>query len=161
MRQFLLGAGAALLAAAGGVFLWSGTASVKTPVAAVSPGTAVTPYAPEPLSDPPAAGARTREEKRFDRYDKDRNAAIARDEYLAARRKAFAKLDTNGDGRLAFEEYAVKTSERFAKADADRSGTLSRAEFATTRVVRKAPARRPNCPPATARDDDDAAERGG
>lgn len=100
---------------------------------------------PQALSDPPRATPKTREEKRFGRYDKDRNGAIGRDEYLAARRKAYAKLDTDGDGRLSFEEYAAKTSDKFAKADADRSGTLSAAEFLTTRVVRKAGPR--NCPP--------------
>ena len=42
----------------------------------------------------PEASDKTREQKRFDRYDKDRNGAVTRDEYLMARHKAYAKLDT-------------------------------------------------------------------
>ncbi len=156
MRQFLLGAGAALAAAAGGLFLWTGTASVKPSIAPPSSaGSAIAPFAPDPMPEPPAASERTREEKRFSRYDKDKNGTIAREEYLAARRKAFAKLDVNGDGRLSFEEYAVKTIAKFTKADADRSGVLNPTEFATTRVVRKAKPRR-DCPPVAATEDDNS-----
>ncbi len=151
MRQFILGAGSALLLAAGGVVWWSGSANVADPLPQRISGVAITPFAAEPLVEPPAASEKTREEKRFSRYDKDRNGAVSRDEYLAARRKAFAKLDTNGDGRLAFEEYAVKTSDKFGKADGDRSGALMPKEFQTTRVVRK---KRPNCPPAAAPEED-------
>lgn len=154
MRQFLLGAGAALAAAAGGLFLWTGMASVDAPIAPVrAAGSAIAPFAPDPVPEPPVASERTREEKRFSRYDKDKNGVIAREEYLAARRKAFAKLDTNGDGRLSFEEYAVKTVAKFTKADADRSGVLTPTEFATTRVVRKAKPRR-DCPPTRATEED-------
>ncbi|MFS0736308.1 EF-hand domain-containing protein [Sphingomonas sp. 1P06PA] len=106
--------------------------------------------APEPIAEPPRATEKTREEKRFSRYDKDKDGAIGREEYLTARRKAYAKLDTNGDGRLSFEEYAVKTTDKFAKADRDRSGTLTAAEFLTTRVVRKPGPR--NCPPMVRQD---------
>ena len=78
----------------------------------------------------------TREARRFSRYDKDHDARVSRDEYLAARRKAFAKLDTNGDGRLGFEEYAVTTTTRFKKADADGDGVLVAEEFKATAVKR-------------------------
>lgn len=107
-----------------------------------------------PMPEAPAASARTKEERRFNRYDKNRDDRITRDEYLASRRKAFAKLDTNGDGRLSFEEWAVKTTDKFAKADADRSGMLTRTEFATTAVKRKVPAQ-PNCPPAREREEEE------
>ena len=102
------------------------------------------------LAPPPQASERTREEKRFARYDKDKNGAVGRDEYLAARRKNFDKLDTNNDGRLSFEEYAIKGETKFAAADRDRNGALNATEFATTRVVRKTKSRR-NCPPAAPR----------
>ena len=95
----------------------------------------------------PRASERTREQKRFDRYDKDRNDAVAREEYLAPRRKAFAKLDLDRDGKLSFEEWAVRTTTKFAEADKDKSATLTRTEFTTT-----APKRRPKaacvCGPA-------------
>ncbi len=98
------------------------------------------------LAPPPAASEKTREEKRFARYDKDRNGAVGQGEYLAGRRKGFDKLDTNHDGRLSFEEYAVKGVQKFAAADKDRNGQLGAVEFATTRVVRKAKPKR-DCPP--------------
>src|SRR3546814_1864328 len=75
--------------------------------------------APPPAA--PEASEQKREERRFNRYDKDRDEAITREEYLASRRKAFAKLDVNGDGRLSFEEWAIRTTDKFAKADADGS----------------------------------------
>ena len=107
-----------------------------------------------PASAPPEAGERTREEKRFDRYDKDRDQRITGEEYLASRRKAYAKLDADGDGRLSFDEWAKKTTDKFGKADADRSKALTREEFATTKLARKSPPRR-NCPPPPARDEDE------
>jgi EF hand len=85
------------------------------------------------VSEPPSAPAKSREEKRFARADKDDDGRITRDELLQPRRKAFAKLDGNGDGRLSFEEWAVKTSAKFAGADADRSGWLSPREYETTK----------------------------
>jgi hypothetical protein len=151
MRQFLAGGLAALLLVAGGLFWWKSLARADSPIA---PPPRAAAELVEPLAEPPRASEKTREEKRFSRYDKDKNGAIARDEYMLSRRKAFAKLDTNGDGRLSFEEYAIKTSAKFAHADADRSGVLSPAEFATTRVVRKTPPK-PNCPPVRAGAEDE------
>lgn len=87
-----------------------------------------------------------REAKRLARYDRDKDGAVSRDEYLRSRERAFAKLDVNGDGRLSFDEYAVKTIGKFDTADADDSGRLSADEFATTAVKRKPKA---PCPPTT------------
>jgi Ca2+-binding EF-hand superfamily protein len=98
------------------------------------------------VTDPPQASEKTREEKRFNRYDRDKNGGVAADEYLFSRRKAYAKLDSNGDGKLSFDEYAVKTITKFNGADKDRSGILTPAEFLTTRVVRAKP-KSTNCPP--------------
>lgn len=110
----------------------------------------------------PVADEATKEEKRFNRTDKDKNGAVAKAEFLFTRQRAFAKLDTNGDGAISFDEYAAKTSAKFAKADGDKSGALDRREFATTRVVRKAKPK-VDCPPekapqpaATEGDDADA-----
>lgn len=139
MWRYAVGAGAALLLAFGG-FLLFGHGPAPTPLAAVLPPApvkaagAVTPLP----GKAPEADAKTREQKRFDRYDKDRDDTVSRDEYFAARRKAFAKLDANGDGRLSFEEWAAKSVAKFTGADGDKSGTLTRTEFATT-----APPRRP------------------
>jgi Ca2+-binding EF-hand superfamily protein len=104
--------------------------------------------APLPDSVPEASPA-TREQKRFNRYDKDRDGQVTREEYLAQRRKAFAKLDRNGDGQLSFDEWAIKATTKFAAADRDKSGAMNAAEFATTAVKRK-PRPLANCPPPSA-----------
>ncbi|MES3098391.1 EF-hand domain-containing protein [Sphingomonas faeni] len=108
------------------------------------------PVGTDPLPDvAPEATEKTREQKRFDRYDKDRDAKITREEYLVQRRKAYARLDVDGDGKLSFDEWAVKATTKFAEADHDKSGAMTAPEFATTAVKRKGPAR-VNCPPAQA-----------
>jgi hypothetical protein len=142
MWRFLAGVASALLLVGAGLFLWKGIARSDDPVAV--PGQPLV-LQPSPLSAPPSA-ERSREEKRFDRYDKDRDQLIAKPEYLASRHKAFDKLDANGDGRLSFEEWAVRTTEKFARADVDRSEMLSREEFATTKAKR-AEKPRCDCPP--------------
>ena len=106
--------------------------------------------ASDPLPDAaPEATDKTREQKRFDRYDKDRDAKITREEYLVQRRKAYARLDVDGDGKLSFDEWAVKAATKFADADRDKSGAMTAPEFATTAVKRKGPSR-VNCPAGSA-----------
>ena len=143
MWRYLFGGAGALALARPGVFMWSARADkasaiVPPPAAA---GADSMPLGVADLAPPPAATERTREEKRFARYDKDKNGAVARGEYLAAREKGFAKLDLDHDGKLSFDEYAVKAVTKFAAADRDKNGALNATEFATTRVVRKAKAR--------------------
>lgn len=133
MWRYLAGAAGALLLAGGGLILWQGQGA--GPRIAPAPLQAAEPA---PLTEPPAATEKTREEKRFGRYDKDKDGKVSRDEFLASRRKAYTKLDANGDGRLTFEEWSVKTTDRFAKADGDKSATLTPEEFETTRIARKA-----------------------
>src|SRR3546814_12256555 len=67
--------------------------------------------APPPM--PPSAPQQTREERRFARYDRNRDDIITRTEMLSSRTKAFRKLDMDGNNLLSFEEWAVKTSDRF------------------------------------------------
>ena len=146
MWRFLVGGVAALLMV-GAVLLFMGKrARSDSVLPAFSTETAPAAQATDPLpATVPEASEKTREQKRFDRYDKDRDGKVTRDEYLLARHKAFAKLDTNGDGKLSFDEWAAKAETKFAAADADKSGTLTAAEFATTAVKRKAP-RKVRCP---------------
>lgn len=101
---------------------------------------AIAPDAPEP-------DARSIEERRFARYDKDRSGSITREEYLANRKKNFEKLDANHDGKLSFEEYATKAEIKFDTADIDHKGRLTPAEFATTATKHRA---RTACPPVEA-----------
>ena len=139
MWRFLAGAMAALMLTGAGLFFWNARADHASPIpAAPVEAAADTPMSIADLAPPPEASEKTREQKRFSRYDKDRNGAVGRDEYLAARHKNFAKLDLNGDGKLSFDEYAAKAVTKFAAADRDRNGALNAAEFAATRVVRKA-----------------------
>ncbi len=149
MWRYLAGGVAAILMAAAAVIVLRPSASADVPALLQAPPVAAG-AADDPLPDSvPEASPRTREQKRFDRYDKDRNGQITREEYLAQRRKAFAKLDSNHDGRLSFDEWAIKNETKFATADKDRSGTMTQAEFATTAVKRKTPIRA-KCPPASA-----------
>lgn len=152
MWRYLAGAGSALLLVAAGVFLFRGSASEEpqTPRSVqaqrvAGPGALPPPpgeTALPPLPKIPEASARTREQKRFDRLDRDRNDAISQAEFFQPRRRFFSRLDRNGDGVLSFEEWAVRGITRFAEADRNRSGTLDRAEFATTKAKRVA---RPRC----------------
>jgi len=149
MWRYLVGGAAALAMAGAGVLVFGRPEAPAASLPAAPPPAAEAGQAAPLLPDTvPEATPKTREQKRFGRYDKDRNGAITREEYLASRRKAYAKLDTNHDGVLQFEEYAAKAAAKFAAADRDRSGAMDAAEFATTAVRRK-PARRPAaCPPA-------------
>jgi Ca2+-binding EF-hand superfamily protein len=148
MMRYLAGVASALLLMAAAMIWWRGTSRAENPLPApivAERAGAPTLVLPVPAM-PPQATEKTREEKRFSRYDKDKDGAVARDEYLAARHKAFAKLDHDGNGQLSFEEYTVKTAAKFAAADKDRSGVLTAEEFATTRVLRKSSPR--NCLPS-------------
>ncbi|MXP25249.1 hypothetical protein GRI39_04215 [Altererythrobacter indicus] len=81
---------------------------------------------------PPEASELTREQRRFFRYDYDRNWRITRHEMLASRTAGFRKLDVDGNNLLTFEEWAVTTVDKFEGADADGDNQLTPAEFATT-----------------------------
>ena len=151
MWRYLVGAGGALALAGAGVMLFSGHASRPAALLAAAPAAANATDGGDGQALPdevPAATARTREERRFGRYDKDRDGQITREEYLAARRKAFARLDKDGDGRLSFDEWGAKATAKFAAADHDRSGAMTAAEFATTAVQRGRARARADCPPA-------------
>ena len=76
----------------------------------------------------PEASPKSREEKRFSRYDKNKNGKVEADEYLAARHKNFDKLDADHNGALSFDEYAAKGIEKF-NAAGGKKGWLSPAEF--------------------------------
>jgi hypothetical protein len=149
MFRYIAGAIAIVLFAGAGFFLWkSGNADsslIPTAPKALAATTTTADQEDEEgatTAAPPAPDERSREQKRFDRADKDRDGKVTLAEMLEPRRKPFAKLDTNGDGRLSFEEWTVKTNDKFAEADKDKNGALLPAEFATTRPKRTA---KPKC----------------
>ncbi|MFL6720221.1 MAG: histidine kinase [Sphingomonas sp.] len=133
MLRFFAGAAACLLLMTGAFLIWQSRAER-------GPGLPQAPAA-RPLSgslfsaqmplQAPEASAKSREEKRFGRYDKNKDGKVEADEYLAARRKNFDKLDADHNGALAFTEYAAKGIEKF-EAAGGRKGWLSAAEFVAT-----------------------------
>ena len=134
MLRFLAGAAACFLLVTGALLIWQSRAERAPGLPAAPPPrgfSASLAPATAPL-EAPEASAKSREEKRFSRADKDKDGKIEAEELLGARRKAFAKLDANGNGALSFDEWAVKTIDKFKGADKDRSGWLTAAEYATT-----------------------------
>ncbi|MEO6716397.1 MAG: EF-hand domain-containing protein [Novosphingobium sp.] len=151
MNRIVLGAVFALLLAGAGLFWWQGRAATES--GAPPPSLAVgDPASDEPLpfahanglrgATPPEADPLTREQKRFDRLDHDRDGRITANEMLAPRAVAFRKLDLDRNNLLTFQEWAVRTSNRFTGGDGNRDGALSREEFATTKPK---PGKHPVC----------------
>lgn len=133
MWRFLAGAAACFLLLTGAFLFWqSRAASSSSLPAAPSPRLAVASLfgATQPLQAPEAS-PKTREEKRFSRYDKNKDGKVEADEYLAARRRNFDKLDLDHNGSLSFQEYAAKGIEKFDAAGG-KKGWLSPAEFVAT-----------------------------
>lgn len=91
---------------------------------------------------PPEATELTREQRRFFRYDQNRDRIISRNEMLSSRTSAFRELDKDGNNLLSFEEWAVATADRFDMADSNRNRELTPAEFATSAPKKKA---KPTC----------------
>ena len=131
--RFLAGAAACFLLMTGAFLFWQGRAQE---VGLPEPPPAAETRAPSVVAQPalkaPEAPAKSREQQRFDRADRDNDGIIRMAELLEPRRKPFAKLDKNGDGRLSFEEWAVTTIDKFNGADKNRNAQLTRAEYATT-----------------------------
>ena len=140
MARFLAGVASCLLLVTGAFLLWQGRAqsTVSPPAPAPRMASTAPPTMLSAIPAAPVADAKSKEEKRFARADKDENGRITLAELVDPRRKAYARLDLNQDGKLSFEEWAVKTIDKFAVADADNSKALNPAEYAGTAPKRKA-----------------------
>jgi len=148
MGKFIAGAAGMMLVLTAGLFIWMGALGQDSPIPETPPPPAPLPQESLPVADstapafgeapptPPEAYKASREERRFNRYDRDRDEVITRLELMSSRTKAFRKLDKDGNNLLSFEEWAAATSERFAAADRDRNGQLTRTEFRQTRPKR-------------------------
>ncbi|MEY4160036.1 MAG: hypothetical protein RLZZ136_657 [Pseudomonadota bacterium] len=144
MNRTLLGAFASLLLVSAGLFWWQGRAATDQ---GNDPPQLANPLVEQILPTESGAGLRgvappevseaTREQRRFDRLDRNRDSKITRTEALMPRVAMFRKLDVDGNNLLSFEEWSVVTTIRFKGADANGDGTLNRAEFATTKPKRK------------------------
>jgi hypothetical protein len=144
MARFLAGAAACFLLLTGAFLLWQSKAQQSSSLPAAPPARGAKPFMAiaQQTLEAPEASAKSREERRFSRADKDKNGKIEAEEILGPRRKAFAKLDLNGNGALSFEEWAVKTIDKYHGADRDRTGWLTPAEYATTAPP---PPKKPKC----------------
>ncbi len=153
MNRILAGALGALLLAASGIFWWQGRAADRAPSipTRLALEAAATADAEElPNSDAgdavgpglPEANEQSREQKRYDRLDKNRDSHITRTEMLSPRVKDFRRLDIDGNNLLTFDEWSVATDNRFKAADRNGDGWLSREEFATTK---QEPQKNPAC----------------
>lgn len=158
MNRMIFGAVASLLLVAAGIFWWQGRAEVErgapppdiSASGALGDGAIALPSA-DPNHDRGAGlpgGGRAREtdeQKRFNRYDRNRDGKISRTEMLSTRVKAFQKLDTNHDNLLSFEEWAVKTSDRFAEMDRNGDGVVTREEFDAWLAAHPKKPKKPGC----------------
>ncbi len=146
MRKLLAGAGIALIASSLGYWGWQSWATPDLVIAQPPPEEPAPLSLPMPAADapkfgapppePPKASKLSREEARFNRYDRNRDNLVSRLEMMSSRTKAFKKLDRDGNNLLTFEEWAAATGERFAKADSNRDALLTRQEFLSTRPKR-------------------------
>ena len=152
MNRMLVGALGALLLVASGLFWWQGRAAVTPSAAPAQLAIASAAAADEELPDSdagdavgpglPEASEQSREAKRFDRLDKNRDGKITRTEMVSPRVKDFRKLDVDGNNLLTFDEWSVATDNRFKAADKNGDGSLNREEFATTKQKK---AKKPAC----------------
>lgn len=141
MTRWIAGIAAVLLLITGAVLALQSRAAAPEFPPAPQPRLAAASTRLSPIRAAPEADAKSKEEKRFARADKNEDGRITLAELVEPRRAAFVKLDTDRDGKLSFEEWAVKTIDKFAEADADKSRSLTPPEYATT-----APKPRPKKP---------------
>ena len=142
MNRIILGAFGALVLMGIGLFWIQGRAQVEEAAPPPEPEAVAEVEDPDalPTADaadmrgpaPPEASELSREQRRFFRYDRNRDLKITRNEMLSSRTDAFRKLDKDGNNLLTFEEWAVTTAERFDGMDANRDRELTQAEFATS-----------------------------
>src|SRR5437763_16635103 len=103
MWRFFAGAAACFLLLTGAFLLWQSHARGPSLPAAPAALAAAAPSlfgASQPLEAAEASQKR-REEKRFSRYDKNKDGKVESGEYFAARRKNLEKLDLDRNGALS------------------------------------------------------------
>lgn len=143
MWRFFAGVAACFLLLTGAFLIWQSPAQQgpKLPDAPPARAASASLFAPETRLEAPEASQKSREERRFSRYDKNKDGKVQSGEYLAARQRNFEKLDADHNGALSFQEYAVSGIEKF-NAAGGRKGWLSPAEFVATAPP---PPKKPKC----------------
>ena len=136
MQRILVGGVAALLLVVSGLWFWQTQANQPNLIPAAPPPEAILdalpqagPNAPAFGPAPPEAPKASREEMRFNRYDRNRDELISRLEMMGSRTKAFKALDRDGNNLLTFEEWAAATGESFAGAAMNKDLLRARTEF--------------------------------
>ncbi len=143
MQRVFIGGVAALLMAGGGLLVWQTMANQPSLIPAPPPPASISdklpvagpdapPYGLAPPT-PPEAPKASREEMRFNRYDRNKDELVSRLEMMGSRTKAFKALERDGNNLLTFEEWAAATGQRFESADVNKDLLLTRKEFARTR----------------------------
>ena len=143
MNRLALGAFLALVLVGIGLFWMQGRAEVEQAAPPPDPAASMMPgWDPDKLPEadisglegpaPPEATELSREQRRFFRYDRNRDLKITRVEMMSTRSDAFRKLDKDGNNLLTFEEWAITTARRFDEMDANADKELTQAEFATS-----------------------------
>jgi hypothetical protein len=138
--RFFAGVAVCFLLMTGAFLLWQSRAEHAVGLPGSAPGArsgGLSLFGSDEPLKAPEASEKTREQKRFSRYDKNKDGKVEADEYLAARRRNFDKLDLDHNGALSFQEYAAKGIDKFNTAGG-RKGWLTEAEFATTAPPRNA-----------------------
>jgi hypothetical protein len=104
MLRFFAGAAACFLLLTGAFLIWQSRAErgPSLPGAPQARSYSATMLGGGTALQAPEASAKTREERRFSRADKNKDGKIESEELLGPRRKAFAKLDGNGNGALSW-----------------------------------------------------------
>ena len=131
MLRFFAGVATCFLFMTGAFLLWQSHAAEGPKLPDAPPARSAGLFGSDMPLKAPEASSKSRDEKRFSRYDKNKDGKVQADEYLAARHRNFDKLDADHNGALSFEEYAVKGVEKF-NAAGGRKGWLSPAEFVAT-----------------------------
>src|SRR5215213_5917448 len=102
MARFFAGAAACFLLLTGAFLLWQSRAQQGPRLPEAPQARSASPSMARADLRAPEATAKSREERRFSRADKNKDGKIAADEIFTSRRKAFAKLDANANGALSF-----------------------------------------------------------
>lgn len=154
MNKMVLGAFFALIMVGLGLFWMQGRAQVEEGAPPPDPEVIEPVEDPDALPsadaadltgpEPPESSELTREQRRFFRYDRNRDLKITRNEMLSTRSDAFRRLDTDGNNLLTFEEWAITTSTRFGEMDGNANNELTQAEFATSAPAPRQPST-PSC----------------
>ena len=133
MNRMVLGGVLALVMVGIGLFWLQGRAQVEEGAPPPPPVAARPDLEELPSADvtgmrgpaPPQADQLSKDQRRFFRFDRNRDGRITRNEMLSTRSNAFRKLDIDGNNLLTFEEWAVTTAERFGEMDGDGNGAIT------------------------------------